>query len=121
MIVSVNQLGDGQMVVKKKKDQLRSKALEEALDEVEQDAKNIGEDFFKDTAKQGHSREPEKVAKDQVKKQWTQINKDVSAVQRKRSEKAIGGVRGKFHSSKKGTGKTVSSKSIRRAEQKKQD
>ena len=95
---------------------LRTPAMSQAMKEVEAADQVLTEKFHREIARKGHSPDLEKREKSRIRELAHEIGKDAPRGQRLRTEKAIGGVRGKFHPSKKGQGKTVSSRSQKRTD-----
>jgi hypothetical protein len=92
-------------------EKLRSPAMADALREVEAADEAINQEFHHEIARKGHSTDLESRQKTKVRQEQHEIEKVAPMAQRLRTEMAIGGVRGKFHQSKKGLGKTVSNRS----------
>ena len=99
----------------------RSAAMRDALRDVEALGKAVREDQNRESARKTRSRDRETLDKGRMRNVLREKDKGDPAVERMRSEKTVGGVRGKFHPSKKGSGKTVSTRSLRREAQRKRD
>jgi hypothetical protein len=96
-------------------EELRTGALSQALRDVEEIQERTGRAVRGEIARRAHAKDLER--RDRTREHWwTQaLYRDYAIVKRRHAERLLGGVRGKFHPSKKGLGKTVSARADRRA------
>jgi len=103
-------------VKSKKKDKKteRHPLVEKTIREVREIEDDFQRGRHEEFKKKIATREIEQLEKERVKEFKHEFSKDLAQRHVKQTKKLIGGVRGKYHPSKKGTGKTVSRKSIKK-------
>jgi hypothetical protein len=95
-------------------EELRTGALAQALRDVDEIQERTGRAVRAEIARRAHAGDLE--SRDRTRERWwtRSLFRDYAIIKRRHADRFLGGIRGKFHPSKKGLGKTVSAHAVRR-------
>jgi hypothetical protein len=95
-------------------EELRTSAMSEAFRDVDEIQTQTVAALRRDLFLRSHSKELERLQRARARGAAQSLYRDFAILKRKHADRLLGGVRGKYHPSKKGLGKTVSTRAQRR-------
>ena len=95
-------------------EELRTTAMSEAFRDADEIQKRTLDALRREIFLRSHSKELERLQRARARGLTQSLYRDFAILKRRHADRLLGGVRGKFHPSKKGQGKTVSARAQRR-------